>query len=82
MLWHTEPTSFDGSTMYVSGEWRIRHMSKGFGISHCWLYHGGEFLGEVVGERALERVQEWAASDALTRAQAAAVVDQAKGEAA
>jgi hypothetical protein len=60
MLWHTEPTSFDGSTMYVSGEWRIRHMSKGFGISHCWLYEGGTLVGEVVSERALERVQEWA----------------------
>lgn len=80
MLWHTEPTSFDGSTMYVSGEWRIRHMSKGFGISHCWRYRGGRLVGEVVSERALERVQEWAASDALTRAQA--VVDQAKGRVA
>lgn len=61
MLWFTEPTSFDGSTMYVSGEWRIRHMTKGFGISHCWLYRGGEYVGEVIGEHALERCQQWAA---------------------
>lgn len=61
MLWHTEPTSFDSSTMYVSGEWRIRHMTKGFGISHCVLWRGAEFKGEVVGEHALERVQQWAA---------------------
>jgi hypothetical protein len=63
MLWHTEPSSIDGSTMYVSGEWRIRHMSKGFGISHCWLYRDAKLIGEVVSERALERAQEWAAQE-------------------
>jgi hypothetical protein len=63
MLWHTEPTSLDGATMYVSGDWRIRHMTKGFGISHCWLYRGAKLVGEAVGERALECMQNWAAVD-------------------
>jgi hypothetical protein len=61
MLWHTEPTSFDGHTMYVSGDWRIRHTSKGFGISDCSLYRDGEFVAQVVNENALSRLQELAA---------------------
>jgi hypothetical protein len=78
MLWHTEPTSFDYSTVYRSGPYRIRHYTEneqgrgtlGFGMIVARLYRDGVMLAECTGP------------DALSRAQAAAVVDQAKGEAA
>jgi hypothetical protein len=47
--------------LYVSGDWRIRHTSKGFGISDCSLYRDGEFVAQVVNENALSRLQELAA---------------------
>lgn len=61
MLWHTEPTPQEFGALYVSGDWRIRHMTIGFGISHCWLYRGGEYVAEFTGKDALERGQQWAA---------------------
>jgi hypothetical protein len=57
MLWHTEPSSFDFSTVYRSGAYRIRHYVEprtlGFGIICARLYRDAVLLNEFTGAGAL-----------------------------
>jgi hypothetical protein len=72
MLWHTEPSSFDFSTVYRSGAFRIRHYTErdahgrgtlGFGMVVARLYRDGVQLKEFTGPGALLAAQEYASGE-------------------
>lgn len=70
MLWHALDVPHQYGATYRSETHDIRHYAGGFGIWVAQLYRRGGFNTKPV--------REFAGADALTRAQAAAVVDMGR----